>query len=86
VAGLRELGGDPALLDTASAAIAAVRKAKSEARLSMRSDVSALLVQGDVAAIAALSAVLADVRAAGRVGEVEFVPSGAREPVFEVRF
>ncbi|MCW2504732.1 MAG: Valyl-tRNA synthetase [Actinomycetia bacterium] len=86
VAGLRERGGDPALLDTASAAIAAVRKAKSEARLSMRSDVSALLVQGDVAAIAALSAVLADVRAAGRVGEVEFVPSGAREPVFEVRF
>jgi valyl-tRNA synthetase len=77
-------GGDPGFLDTASAAIAAVRKAKSDARLSMRADVAALVFSGDPAAVAALAAVLADVRAAGRIAEVEFVPS--EDVGFEIRF
>jgi valyl-tRNA synthetase len=76
--------GDPDLLHTASAAIAAVRKAKSDAQLSMRADVSALVFSGDPVAVAALSAVLADVRAAGRIAAVEFVPS--EQTAFEVRF
>jgi valyl-tRNA synthetase len=79
-------GASPQLLDTASAAIAAVRKAKSDARLSMRADVATLVVDGNADAVSALSAVLGDLRAAGRVADVEFRASTLVEPAFEVRF
>jgi len=74
-------GGDPAVLAAASDAIAAVRKAKSAARLSMRADVATLVVTGDSVD---LRPALADLRAAGRIAEVRFEPG--EEVRYDVEF
>ena len=72
------------MLAVASGAIAAVRAAKSAARLSMRAPVNELVVSASPADLAALTAVLPDVRAAGRVAKVELrlatVPEAEPEP------
>ncbi|WP_419993617.1 valine--tRNA ligase [Streptomyces boninensis] len=60
-------GGDPALLETAAAVIAAVRRAKSEAKASMRTEVAALTVTGPADALERFRQVAHDVRAAGRI-------------------
>ncbi len=62
--------GDAAL-DAASAAIAAVRKAKSQARLPMRASVQKLLVSAPTAELDAIAAMQRDIMAAGRIAEVE---------------
>ena len=72
-----------ALLDAASAAIGAIRKAKSQARLPMRASVQRLAVTAPAPQLAALAEVLADVRAAGTVAEVELREAAAGEPVHE---
>jgi valyl-tRNA synthetase len=83
---LRGLAGEAGdrLLDAASAAIGAVRKAKSEARLPMRATVRRLVVRAPEADLAALSQVLRDVQAAGAVSDVELSPSDGGEPVHQV--
>jgi valyl-tRNA synthetase len=83
---LRALAGadGEGLLDVASAAIGAIRKAKSEARLPMRASVARLVVTAPAPRLAALSQVLGDVQAAGAVGEVELRPDDGAEPVHEV--
>jgi valyl-tRNA synthetase len=83
---LRALGGGAGdgLLDAASAAIRAVRKAKSEARLPMRTSIRRLAVTGPAARLQELAEVLADVRAAGAVADVELHEGEAAEPVHEV--
>jgi valyl-tRNA synthetase len=83
---LRALAGDAGdgLLDAASAAIASVRKAKSQARLPMRASARRLVVTAPGSYLAALSAVLADVQAAGAVAEVELCPAADAEPAHEV--
>jgi valyl-tRNA synthetase len=73
-----------AVLDAASAAIGAIRKAKSQARLPMRASVRRLVVTAPAAQLAALAEVLADVRAAGTVAEVELLEGAAGEPVHDV--
>jgi valyl-tRNA synthetase len=73
-----------ALLDAASAAIGAIRKAKSQARLPMRASVQRLAVTARAPQLAALAEVLADVRAAGTVAEVDLREAAAGEPVHEV--
>jgi valyl-tRNA synthetase len=73
-----------ALLDAASAAIGAIRKAKSQARLPMRASVRRLVVTAPAPQLAALAEVLADVRAAGTVAEVELREDAAGEPVHDV--
>jgi valyl-tRNA synthetase len=73
-----------AMLDAASAAIGAIRKAKSQARLPMRASVQRLAVTAPAPQLAALAEVLADVRAAGTVAEVELREGAAGEPVHEV--
>jgi valyl-tRNA synthetase len=75
---------DGRLLDVASAAIAAVRKAKSDAKLSMRANVRQLVVSASPGDLAALTAVLRDVRDAGHVEHVELRPSSAPDPLYEV--
>jgi valyl-tRNA synthetase len=72
------------VLDAASAAIAAIRAAKSAARLSMRAPVAALLVSAGEDDIAAVRAVLRDVQAAGRVDRVMVRPSASPVPVHQV--
>ena len=65
--------GDTAVVRLAADTIAAVRKAKSDAKLSMRADVPSLRVVGRAAEIDRLRSVAADLKAAGRVGEIDFV-------------
>ena len=78
-------GADPArVLDAASAAIAAVRGAKSAARLSMRAPVRKLVVSAGEDDIAAVRAVLRDVQAAGKVEQVVVRPSASARPVHQV--
>jgi len=88
-ADLRDVAGpgDDAVLTTASAAIGAIRKAKSGAGIPMRQPVPALILTGDESTRAALAAASADVRAAGQVTEIRLQPAGAdAEPDFEVAF
>ncbi len=73
--GSGDANGD-GLLDAASAAIGAVRKAKSQARLPMRAAAARLVVTAPAPRLAALSRVLGDVQAAGAVAEVELRPAG----------
>jgi valyl-tRNA synthetase len=85
-AGLRSAAGDadPAVLDAASVAIAAVRTAKSAARLSMRAPVRQLVVSAGEEGLARIRPVLADVQAAGKVDQVVLRPSAFPEPVHHV--
>jgi len=76
--------GTERMLAAASGAIAAIRAAKSAARLSMRAPVSALVVSAGAADLAALNAVLPDVRAAGQVARVELRAVAAAEPGYQV--
>ena len=73
-----------AVLDAASAAIGAIRKAKSQARLPMRASVRRLVVIAPAPRLAALAEVLADVQAAGAVAEADLREGGGGEPVHEV--
>ncbi|MGF1430800.1 valine--tRNA ligase [Kitasatospora sp. LaBMicrA B282] len=68
-AGLRARagGGDPAVLAAAALVIGAVRKAKSQAKVSMRVEPARVLVSGPAAALALLELVRDDVCAAGRI-------------------
>ncbi|MFI1677678.1 valine--tRNA ligase [Streptomyces sp. NPDC020607] len=68
---LREYAGDAAVLAVASEAIAGVRKAKSQARLSMRTEVAGATVTAPRAELDHFAAAEDDVRAAGRIGAVE---------------
>ncbi|WAL99068.1 valine--tRNA ligase [Streptomyces sp. Je 1-369] len=68
---LREYAGDAAVLAVASEAIAGVRKAKSQARLSMRTEVAGATVTAARAELDHFAAAEDDVRAAGRIGAVE---------------
>jgi valyl-tRNA synthetase len=75
---------DPALLDVASAAIAAIRGAKSGARLSMRAPVRELVVAGRPDQLDGVMAVLPDVTAAGKVERTELRFCDRPEPSYEV--
>jgi valyl-tRNA synthetase len=79
--------GDHAVLAAATAAIAAVRKAKSAASLAMRDPVSLLVVTAAQNELDALAGAMADVQAAGRVAAIEFRPAaGRKEPEHRVVF
>ena len=71
-------GADATALEVASEVIGAIRKAKSEAKLSMRAEVSRVLVRADAGLLAALATVTGDLRAAGRVALID--TEAAAEP------
>ncbi|MFK4068363.1 valine--tRNA ligase [Streptomyces sp. NPDC029674] len=73
---LREHAGEAAVLGTASEAIAAIRGAKSRAKLSMRADVAQVTVTAPRAILDRFAAAEGDVRAAGRVSAVELREGG----------
>jgi valyl-tRNA synthetase len=75
---------DPGVLDAASAAIAAVRTAKSAARLSMRAPVRKLVVSAGEDDLDRVRAVLRDVQAAGQIEQVVVCPSASPKPVHHV--
>jgi valyl-tRNA synthetase len=73
-------------LDAAAAAIAAIRKAKSGARLPQKAEVARLTVKGTRRELDLLSEVLSDVVGAGHVLEVELVPAEGFELEYSVIF
>jgi valyl-tRNA synthetase len=61
------LGGDPVALDWIAAALRGVRGAKSQAKVSMKHELSAVEFTGPEAALAAVRLAEADLRRAGRI-------------------
>ena len=80
----RAAGADPAMLDAASAAIAAVRKAKTGARVSMRTPARELVVTAPDDHLVLLARAAQDVQAAGRVEHLELRPAAVPAPVHDV--
>ena len=60
-------GGDPAVLEAVAAALAVVRKAKSEAKVGMRAEVPTATIVGPAAVLDHVRTGEADLRAAGRL-------------------
>jgi valyl-tRNA synthetase len=73
-----DAGGEPALLDLAGEALGQVRRAKSDRRMSLRTELAAAEVSG--AGLELLAAAAADLRAAGRIGRLVLRPGGT-EPL-----
>jgi len=67
--------GDAALLTDVSTVLSLVRKAKSEAKVSMRADVARVVVSGPAAALDHVLAAADDLRSTGRIAELQVEPS-----------
>ncbi|WP_410568675.1 valine--tRNA ligase [Amycolatopsis sp. cmx-4-61] len=65
-----ESGGDPELLALASQVIAAVRRAKTDAKVSMRTAVERLAVTGPADVLARFGEIEPDIRTAGAISDV----------------
>jgi valyl-tRNA synthetase len=76
--------GDPAVLDTAGDVLGEVRRAKSEAKRSMRAEVTSVAVTDTPERLAALAAAADDVRAAGSVAELTTTEGDAFVVVVEL--
>ena len=66
-------GGDPSLVDDVAAVLTLVRKAKSEAKASMRADVAAASVTAPAAQAARIRTAADDLKAAGRIADLQVV-------------
>lgn len=67
-------GGQTALVDDIAAALIAIRGAKSNAKVSMKTEASRAVFRGDSAMLGRLQSVEGDLRAVGRItGEIEWV-------------
>jgi valyl-tRNA synthetase len=69
--------GESRVLDLAALVLRPVRKAKSEARVSMRAPVARLTIHAEPPALSMLQEVEADLKAAGVVDTVRYVPRDA---------
>jgi valyl-tRNA synthetase len=67
-------GGDRALVEVLAAAISAVRKVKSEAKVSMRAEVATATFHGAAQDLERIRLAQADLIAAGRIAEVKYQP------------
>jgi len=67
-----------ALLDATCVVLAAVRRAKTEAKVSQRAEVSQLVVTAPTATIDLLEANILDLRNAGALQEIKFVISASQ--------
>ena len=63
--------GDPSVVDVVAAALSEIRKAKSQAKVSMRTDVASVTVTASAAELQRLAAGLNDLAAAGRVNHID---------------
>jgi len=75
-AGGIEPAGDPAVLVAASAALIGIRRAKTEAKASQKTPVSRLVLRADDATIAALRLAEGDLKAVGRISQLELLGDG----------
>jgi valyl-tRNA synthetase len=76
--------GDPAVVAAAGAALAALRKVKSEAKVSMRTEIVRARLEVPAALLPGVQVALGDVRAAGRATgtlDVVEVPDGPEAAV-----
>ena len=69
-------GGDALVLADTAVVLAGVRKAKSEAKTSMRTDVPAAVVRGPAEAIARVTLAADDLTATGRIEDLRFEEGG----------
>jgi valyl-tRNA synthetase len=69
---LATIDGEPALLDTVAEALSYLRKAKSEAKVSMRTEIETATFQGASATLGHLKEAEGDLRAAGRVQDMVY--------------
>jgi valyl-tRNA synthetase len=69
-------GGDALVLTDTAVVLAGVRKAKSEAKTSMRTDVPTAVVRGPGEALARVRLAAADLSATGRIDDLRFEESG----------
>ena len=77
-AGELAVEGDAALLDDVAVALAAVRGAKSSAKVSMKTEVACAELSGPAATLDRLRPVEPDLRAVGRItGDVVWTPAAA---------
>ncbi len=68
-------GGDPRLLSDVSVVLSQIRKAKSEAKASMRADVARVVLRGPAETLDRVMAAGDDLRAAGRIAELVAEPA-----------
>ena len=74
---LHDYQGAPELTAIAAEALSQLRKAKSEAKVSMRADISSVTVTASAQTNTALASAASDLRAAGRMlSDFEYVESG----------
>jgi valyl-tRNA synthetase len=75
-------GGDPAVLEAASAILGQIRKAKTAAKVSLRTEAARVIVRGPDAAV--VHACADDLRGAGNIGDFSFVHVPGGELTTEV--
>jgi valyl-tRNA synthetase len=63
---------DPATLTAVGAALAGVRKAKSEAKVGMRAEVTSMTLAGPAAALEQIRSAVADLNAAGKISDITY--------------
>jgi valyl-tRNA synthetase len=68
--------GEVRLLGLVGEALSQVRKAKSEAQVSMRTDVARAIVRGPADVLDVLSLAADDLKSAGRVADLALEPGG----------
>ncbi|MEV4617960.1 valine--tRNA ligase [Asanoa sp. NPDC049573] len=85
---VHEIAGDatPELLELAGEALSQVRRAKSERKVSMRTEVPLAEVLGPAAMLETLSLAADDLRAAGRIGKLDLLPDRTTELVVASAF
>jgi valyl-tRNA synthetase len=66
---------DPAILEAVGAALAGVRRAKSQAKVGMRADVQSAVLVGPPATLKQIRLAAGDLSAAGRIAALEFQPA-----------
>ncbi|HET6816192.1 MAG TPA: valine--tRNA ligase [Mycobacteriales bacterium] len=71
--------GEARLLGLVGDALSQVRKAKSEAKVSMRTDVASVVISADNDAVALLQSAGDDLRSAGRIADLQFATAGDGE-------
>jgi valyl-tRNA synthetase len=75
---------DDAVLAAATAAVAAIRRARSGAQLPVKTEIPLLILSGARPDLDALAAASQDVRSAGRVAGIELRETGSPGPSHEV--